>query len=297
MVHLEILNKLVASLKLFISVDMEGIGGVINYEHTCEKGMEHEHARRLMTGEVNAAIETALEMGATEVVVSDSHYAIPNQNIIIEELNPAAYLINGTPRPLSQLQGVDESFDAAFLMGYHAREGTRYAIMPHSYHGKVVRELNVNGVVVGETGINTYVLGDYGVPVILVSGDAEAVKEAEQLVPNVETAVVKWPIGAYSAKSLHPTKAREIIREAVKMAITKKDQIKPVKLKGPVTVEVKLKSTGMADVAELIPTVERIDGVTVRFVSDNMVRAYRTFQAVVLISSEDLQKDEVFQRQ
>ena len=283
-------------LKLYITVDMEGIAGVVNYEHTSEKGREHERARRLMTGEVNAAIDAALEMGATEIVVSDSHFAVPNQNIISEELNPAAYLISGTPRPLSQLEGVDKSFDAAIFIGYHARAGTRKAVMCHTYHGRVVSEFRVNGVVMGEIGLNTHVLGDYEVPVLFVSGDSEAVKEAHEFIANVETAITKWPTATYSARCLHPLKAREVIKEGVKRAIAKKEQIRPVKLKEPVTVEVKLLSTGMADVVELIPTIQRVSGDTVTFESENMIQAYRTFQAIVLICGEDLAKDEVFQR-
>jgi len=180
-------------MKVYISCDMEGISGVVAGKQTEGNGEEYKRAQKLMTDELNAAIEGALAGGATEILVNDSHGHM--RNILIEELNPKAQLISGSPKPLLMMQGIDASFDAAFFIGYHAQAGTAYSVLDHTYAG-IVYQVSLNGRPMGETGLNAALAGYFGVPVVLVSGDKLLVEEATALLGTVEGVAVKESCGA-----------------------------------------------------------------------------------------------------
>ena len=187
-------------LKVFISADMEGIAGVVNSDQTSSSGNDYNLARRWMTEEVNAAIRGALEAGATEIVVNDSHGSM--RNIIVSELSPAARLITGSPKPLSMMQGIDDSFDAVIFIGYHAHAGTKDGVLDHTYSGSRIASIRVNGMELGETGLNALIAGWYGVPVVLVAGDSTVCSQAqEKLGKELEVAPVKEAVGRYSANT------------------------------------------------------------------------------------------------
>jgi len=162
-------------MNVLISVDMEGISGVVASDHTSSSHKEYERFRKLMTADTNAAIEGALSGGATQVVINDSHEGMAN--ILIEELNPAASLISGSPKPFGMMQGMGPEIDVVFFVGYHAAAGTGAAVLEHSWTGIVV-EVCLNGLVVGETGLNAALAGAYGRPIVLVTGDRAATEEA-----------------------------------------------------------------------------------------------------------------------
>src|SRR5207245_968213 len=171
-------------MKAFISIDMEGICGVVREIETdpSKGGEAYQQSRHLMTQEANAAIEGCMKAGATEVLIADSHWNF--DNLIPEELNDAATLLRGTPRGFSMVQDLDASCDATLFVGYHARAGTPRAILDHTYSGTVAA-VQVNGTEVGETGINAYLAGHHGVPVVLVTGDRAVTAEAKALIPTV----------------------------------------------------------------------------------------------------------------
>ncbi len=164
-------------MKVFISADMEGISGVTHAEHVLRDGKEHERARKLMTGEVNAAVEGALEAGAAKVVVNDSHGTM--RNILPEDLHEEAELVTGAPKPLFMMEGLDSSFKAVFFVGYHGMRGSYPSILEHTYSSRVVYDFCVNDKILGETGINAAIAGYYDVPVVLVTGDRKLTEEAE----------------------------------------------------------------------------------------------------------------------
>jgi len=163
-------------MKVYISADMEGIAGIVHGEHVIRDGKEHERARKLMTQEVNAAIEGAIEAGAKSIVVNDSHGTM--RNIIPEELHETAELITGSPKPFEMMQGIDSTFNAAFFIGYHAMKGSYLGVLDHSYHSRVIHDIILNNQRLGETGINAALAGYYNVPVILVTGDNIVTNEA-----------------------------------------------------------------------------------------------------------------------
>src|SRR5438309_1533564 len=205
-------------MKAFISIDMEGICGVVSEIETdpIKGGEAYQRNRHLMTQEANAAVEGCLKAGATEVLVADSHWNF--DNLIPEELHEAAMLLRGTPRSFSMVQDLDSSYDAALFIGYHARAGTPRAILDHTYSGTIA-SVRVNDEEVGETGINAFLAGHHGVPVVLVTGDRAVTAEAKALIPRVHTVAVKDATGATAARNLHPKKAREEIQTEAAKAV------------------------------------------------------------------------------
>jgi D-amino peptidase len=203
-------------MNVLISVDMEGISGVVAEEHTSSNHKEYERFRKLMTAEANAAVEGALAGGASRVVVNDSHGGMAN--ILIEELNPAAELISGSPKPFAMMQGIGPDVDVAFFVGYHGASGAGAAILSHTWTYRIV-EARLNGQMVGETGLNAALAGAYGVPVVLVAGDTAVTEEARALLGKIETVAVKEGVTRTAARCLHPEVAREKIRQAAERAL------------------------------------------------------------------------------
>lgn len=269
-------------MKVFISADMEGVAGVVHSEHTARDGREHDRARVLMTHEVNAAVKGALEAGATEVLVNDSHGTM--RNLIPELLHPEVEYIIGSPKRLAMMEGLEAGFDAVILLGYHARMG-QDGILNHSYSGRVVRNIMINGQDYGEIGINAAIAGALGVPVVLISGCQYAAAEAEQLIPNIESAVVKKTINRVVARHLTPEKSQVLITEKVKHALGKKDVISPFVMQGPYVVELSYLHSGFADAAEALPIVEKVDAVTHRFESNDFLTAFRYIRSLINLAS------------
>jgi D-amino peptidase len=270
-------------LKVFISVDMEGIAGIVNGDQTSSSGRDYGIARKWMTEEVNAAIRGALQAGATEIVVNDSHGSM--RNVIISELNPAAYLITGSPKPLSMMQGIDETYDAVFLIGYHARAGSKDGVLDHTYSGGSVFSIKVNGMELGEAEQNALIAGCYDVPIVLIAGDKAVCAQAKiSLGEDVETAVVKEGIGRYAAKSLTPKAAQALIEEKAKMALENRNRIKPLKLQPPYRFELTYLRSSMADAGELIPQVKRTGPRTVMYETEDYIEGYKLFRALISLA-------------
>ncbi len=258
-------------MRVFISVDMEGICGVINWNQTEHGKEDYERFRRLMTQEVNAAVEGAFAAGAKDIVVNDSHGSM--RNIVIEDLNPNIRLITGSSKPMSMMEGLNHEFDAVFLVGYHSQASST-GVLNHTYTGRVAHYW-VNGKVMGETGMNALIAGYHGVPVVLVTGDSVVTKEAQELLGKVTTVTVKEPRSQFSALCLHPSKARELIKEGAKKALEHFALAEPLVPEKPSTVRLEFHTSGQADGASIMPGAVRIDPVTVEFTGKDYLEAYR----------------------
>ena len=270
-------------LKVYISVDMEGIAGVVDGDQVSASGNDYNIARRWMTQEVNAAIRGAKEAGATEIVVNDSHGSM--RNVIISELDPDAYLITGLPKPLSMMQGIDETYDAIFFIGYHARAGSEDGVLDHTYSSASVFSIKVNGMELGESEQNALIAGCYDVPVVLVTGDQTVCAQVKKsLGEAVETAVVKEGIGRYAAKSLTPEAACELIRKKARIALENRASVKPLKMDPPYRFELTYLRSYMADAGEIIPQVERTGPRTVQFEIQDYIEGYKLFRALVSLA-------------
>lgn len=269
-------------MKVFISVDMEGITGIVDRSEVSRDAIDYQKGRDLMVADVNAAIEGILDYKQAEIVVSDAHAGMIN--IEPEKLHKAAVLVRGTPKPLSQMAGIDAEFDAAFFIGYHSMKGTYRGILSHTFSGNTVESLTINGEEVGETKMNAAIAGCHGVPLVFVSGDLAVTLEAESLNSEIETVAVKEAISRTAAKCLHPVKARQLIKEAASKALEKREVIQPFVFESPVTFDVRYTNARMADAVEFMPSAERIDGKTIRFVQDDYLKAYGAFRASVFIA-------------
>jgi D-amino peptidase len=267
-------------LKVYISVDMEGIAGVVDIDQVSTAGKDYSIARVWTTEEANAAVLGALDAGATEIVVNDSHGT--QRNLIASEINPAAVLISGRPKPFGMMQDLDETFDAVVFIGYHAQAGTPYSVLDHTIHGRAVSSIRLNGLEVGESQLNAVYAGLHNVPVVCVTGDRSVCLQAGKFLGGeVVTAVVKKGISRYAAASIHPQEACRLIREKVNLGIKNLRNIKPVKMQLPFELEVDFLWSYQADMAELPPQVERIGGRTVRFTLDNPFETFRLLRAVI----------------
>jgi D-amino peptidase len=267
-------------MRVYISVDMEGIAGVTHEDQTdpieSRHAGEYNRFRRLMTNEANAAIAGALEAGAESLLVNDSHWLM--RNLLAEELNPAAELLSGGPKRLSMVEGIDGGFDAAMFIGYHARAGTRNATIDHTYTSRVY-EARLNGEPVGELALNAAMAGVHGVPVALVSGDQALAAEARTLLGDgIETVVVKEAVGRFAARSLAPSVACERIRAGAKAALRRKHSL--LKIAPPIRLEVDFALTQMADMAELVPGSSRTGGRTVAYSGDDYREVFRAWRAM-----------------
>jgi len=206
-------------MKLLIAVDMEGITGVTTWDQVTPGHAEYARFRKLMTDDVNAAVRGAINAGATEVIVADGHWN--GSNILIEELDYRARLNSGSPSPFSMMQGIDESVDGVFFIGYHARNGSADAILDHTWSSRTVANVWLNDLLTGEYGLNAAVAGHFGVPVIMASGDQTACRQMSELLGDIETAVVKQATGRFAAECLAPQITQELIYTAATRAMAR----------------------------------------------------------------------------
>ena len=266
-------------LRVFISADMEGVAGVVNAAQLAPGGLDYELFRKLMTGEVNAAIEGAIAAGANELTVADSH---GNElSILPNELNPKARLIRSGPRPLGMMEGIDGGFDAVFFIGYHASINTPGAVRAHTFSSARYFDVRLNGEHASEALVNAAVAGHFGIPVVLVSGDDAIVQEVHRTIdPAITGVAVKRAIGYHSADSLSPEVARNLIRESSKAALTHVGLCHPFVVPKPITLEISFKNMINAEILSFLPQVQRIDGPTIRFRGKDMVEVEKFLQVV-----------------
>lgn len=250
-------------LKVYISVDMEGIAGVVTDQQLGPTGFEYAKFREFMTSEALAAIEGAKAAGATEIVVSDSHGNM--QNLLIDKFPADVQLVRGTNRPLSMMQGIDSTFDAVMFVGYHSSTANVQGVRAHTMSSARYHAVELNGSNAPESRINAAIAGYFGVPVVLVTGDDVATAELKAILGNVETAVVKRAIGFHSAQTMTPEAAQALIRAKAQAALQGRSAFKPYRLTGPVRLDLTFKSYRPAEVLAYLPIVERTNSHAIRY--------------------------------
>ena len=271
-----------AATSVWISIDMEGLGGVATYSHVMMQGVEYERARKWMAEEANACIDGAASAGARRICVNDSHGSM--HNIFADDLDPRAELVVGTAKPWSMGQGIDGGYDTCFFVGYHGRAGHPKAVLDHTYASRAIYECRLNGKSVGETALNTYLAGHFGATVSLVSGDDATCREGRALVPEVVTVKTKDATGRFSAKMQHPSRVREALREGASRAIELAPKLKPLALKGTNEIELVFLTSAMADMAELIPATRRSGPRAVSYASRDYLELYKAMLAMVRVA-------------
>lgn len=260
-------------LKVYISADMEGVVGTVTSDQLGPSGFEYQRFREIMTAEVNAAIAAARAAGATEILVSDSHGN--GENLLMDKLPQDIQLVRSWPRPLGMMEGIDETFDAAILIGYHASTDNTRGVRAHTMSSANLTGISLNGVRVPEAGISAAIAGDFGVPVVMLSGDDAIGAEATALLGDLETAVTKWTLGFHSARTLMPEASYALIGEKVRAALGRLEDFRPYRLEGPVRMEISFKNYMPAEVLAYLPNVERVDSHTIAFVGQDMTEVSR----------------------
>jgi D-amino peptidase len=220
-------------LKVFISVDMEGLTGVVAGSDVSPTGPDYGHFRAIMAAETNAAIQGAARAGATEFVVRDSHGN--KTNLLPGAVSPRAQLVRGAGTgPKNMMEGIDDTFDAAIFLGYHAKAGTPAAVLAHTSNGNVI-DFEINGVSLPEAGYNALVAGLYNVPVVFVAGDRAFVEQARSLLGPVEAVETKAAIGGGAISSLSPETAQSQIEQGVERGVRARAGVRPLKMTPPYT--------------------------------------------------------------
>ena len=244
-------------MKIFISADMEGATGIVHSSMLGPEGKDYERGRRLLTGDVRAAVEGAVLAGAWEVVVCEGHGGM--RNILIEELPEKASLLVGpaSSKKLCQVEGIDESFDAAFFLAYHAKAGTSPAVHPHTWAGGYVYSIDIDGKPAGETEINTRILARFKVPVVLVTGDDALGKEVKELSEEIRFVEVKKAVGPQAAICLPPSRTSRLITVGAQAALADPEELKSLDFDPNPKLEIQLVSPKLAEKADDFEGVER----------------------------------------
>ena len=258
-----------AKMKVFISVDMEGVAGTVTADQLSPSGFEYNRFREFMTRETLAAIQAAKAAGATEILVADSHGN--GENLLLELFPKDVRIVRSWPRHQSMMAGLDATFDAVLFVGYHASTNNMRGTRAHTFSSARLTRVTINGKEVTEGTFNAAIAGHYNVPVIFVSGDDAAVAEIKAALGDIETAETKKTLGFHSANTLTPEASYELIGAKVRAAFARMKDFKPYRTPVPVTMEIGFKAYMPAEVLAYLRTVERVDSHTIRFRGKDML--------------------------
>ncbi len=268
-------------MKIYISVDMEGISDIVSLSEITPGKRNYEKACLKMTREVNIIIDQLFKSEVEQVVVNDSHNRM--DNIVREELDSRAKLISGDFKTGSMMAGIDESFAGAIFVGYHGRAGLSPAVIDHTYTFSIF-DCKLNKQPLGEAGLNGRLAGFYGVPVIMLTGDQTAVKSAEEELNQPLGVIVKEATGRTNAILLNPETVESKLRKGVIRAIKYIDNYEPTVVAEKLQLEVTFTRSGMADQVMLLPGTKRVDGRTVTYHSDNYLEIYNIFRIMTKLT-------------
>jgi D-amino peptidase len=269
-------------VKVFISFDMEGVAGIVDWSQCRAPGQPYEEGRRLLLGEVNAAIDGAVAGGATEIVCNDSHGTM--NNLDPAALHGQASYVSGRHKPLYMMQGLDATADVVFMVGYHGSISGESSVLSHTYNPSVISHVSLNGVRVGESGINALVALAYRVPVGLITGDRQTAGEAKPFLADAELVVVKESFTRFGASNLHPEMARAMITDGARRAVERVAGVKPPSISLPATLEVEVQTADMAEVASWVRGAERTGVRTVSIRGEDPLAMFRSFVALTYIT-------------
>jgi D-amino peptidase len=255
-------------LKVYISVDMEGVAGTVTADQLMPSGFEYDRFRRFMTNEALAAVQAAKHAGATEIVVSDSHGN--GENLLIELFPADVKIVRSWPRHGSMMAGLDASFDAVLFVGYHASTTNPRGVRAHTFSSAHLAKVTLNGNAVTEGEFNAAYAGAFGVPVIFASGDDVAMAELKSRLGNLETVETKKALGFHSAETLTPDAAADRIQAGAQVAFARAHDFKPYAVKAPIALEITFKNYTPAEMLTYLRIVERVDSHTIRFVGKDM---------------------------
>jgi D-amino peptidase len=266
-------------VRIYISVDMEGVAGIADWSQCTASGDDYALGRDLLLGEVNAAIDGCVTAGAEHILINDSHSAM--RNLPPSALHARAEYLSGRFKPLYMMQGLDDTFDAVIFLGYHAAMATP-GVLSHTYNPRAIANVAINGITTGEAGLNALVAQHLGVPVAVITGDQYVGPEVVRFCPEITAIEVKTSVSRFAASHLHPLTARERIETGIAEALRRTTN--PPQIELPCTVDVEFRSPDMAEQATWIRGVTRVDSRVVRFTDHDPRRAYQTFMTLVYLT-------------
>ncbi len=268
-------------MRVLISVDMEGIAGVVHSDDIQPGHREYERNRALLTAEANAAVRGVYAYAAdAQVVVADAHAQF--RNLLPELLDQRAELLRGTPRPNGMMAGLAADIDAVLFVGYHGKAGASRSVLAHTTSGRVIADVRCNGSSLGELGLNAALAAHHGVPSVLVSGDDTVAAEA---VEGMRCVVVKQALGARAARMIHPQEACRRIEREVPLALADRSAVRVRRFDGPVRLEVQVHRPHMTEHALLVPGMERVDGCTLRYEALDFPTAYDIVELIAVLGA------------
>jgi D-amino peptidase len=269
-------------VKVFISFDMEGVAGIVDWSQCIAPGQPYEEGRRLLLGEVNAAIDGALEAGASEIVCNDSHGAM--NNLDPAQLHGRASYVAGRHKPLYMMEGMDDSVDVVFFIGYHGSVSGASSVLSHTYNPSVISKVSLNGAECGESGINALVALAHNAPVALITGDQQTITEGDPFFKEAGRVVVKQSITRFSAAQLHPAQARERIAAGAAEALRRLPTIGLPDITLPARLDIEVQTADMAQVGSWVKGAERTGTRSIAIEGDDPLGVFRSFVALTYIT-------------
>lgn len=271
-------------MRVLVSVDMEGVAGVVAPEDISPGNPEYERNRGYMTAEASAAVRGALAYDPdASVVVCDAHAVF--RNLLPHLLPRGATLLRGAPRTHGMLTGVDGQVDAVFFIGYHGRAGTARSVLAHTISGGSIAQVRVNGQDLGELGLGAALAAHFGAVPALATGDDTLAREAELIVPGITTVAVKTAYGNRTAEGLHPDEACARIEAAAQTALARRAEVQPPSFAGTVDLEVDLLRPHMTERACAIPGVELRGPLTLGFRAPDFPTAYDLIDIFAILAA------------
>jgi D-amino peptidase len=269
-------------MRVHVSVDMEGIAGVVDPEDILPGNVRYEQNRAQLTAEANAAVRGvfAYDPGA-QVLVSEAHADF--RNLLPAQLDRRAELLRGSPKADGMMSGLAGDVDAALFIGYHGKAGTARSVLAHTISGRIIADVRCDGRSLGELGLNAALAAHWGVPAVLVSGDDTVAAEAADAVPGMHAVVVKRALGARAAASLHPDEACDRIEAEVPKALADRGTVRPPRFDGPVVLEVDVRRARMTEQSLLVPGMELAGPRTLRYMAPDFPTAYRVCELISLL--------------
>lgn len=261
--------------KVYISADLEGVNGVVYPHQTEMSGEGYKYARKQQHKELNCIIETLLENGATHITLNDAHGSM--ENLLLSELNPKVELITGKPKPISMLAGLDETYSCVIFAGYHAKAGSEKGVLAHTF-SHIYKNIKLNGISVGEIELNAVYSGIKKVPVVLVTGDYEACEQAKQSLQTTKTVCVKKAISTTAAICRPEDELLQEFRDKTAEIINKPEEFINYVQNSPYQLELEFVDRKMADIAELLPCINRISDTSITYESENYEEIYKLLQ-------------------
>jgi len=260
-----------AALAVYISVDMEGVAGVVTADQLMPQGFEYERFRHFMTNEVLAAVRAAKVAGATRILVADSHGN--GESLLIDEFPRDVHIIRSWPRHGGMMAGLDSTFNAAIMIGYHASASSTAGVRAHTISSATFTRIAINGQDVSEGEIAAAQAGAMGVPVVFMSGDNVATAELRDRIGNIVTVETKRALSFHSAETITPAESDARIEAGVRSALSHVHEFKPYVVTTPVTLEMSYKNYAAAEIFSYLPGMERVGSRTVKYVARNIAEA------------------------